>query len=206
MQSITETDDGTKSGGSSPAPPADTQGNVSELRGLLHALQAMRAGDFSVRMPGDGVGLMGKIADTFNEIAAANGRMGQQLERVQVMVGREGKTRQRIKLALASGAWGEMETSVNTLIDDLLWPTTEVTRVIAAVAQGDLSRAVRLDVDGRSLKGEFLRSATIVNTMITQLNVFTSEVTRVAREVGAEGKLGGQAQVREGSGVWRELT
>jgi hypothetical protein len=96
MQSITETDDGTKSGGSSlAAPPADAQGNVSELRGLLHALQAMGAGDFSVRMPGDGVGLMGKIADTFNEIAAANGRMGQQLERVQVMVGREGKTRRR---------------------------------------------------------------------------------------------------------------
>src|SRR5579872_1284897 len=99
-----------------------------------------------------------------------------------------------------------MEASVNTLIDDLLWPTTEVTRAIAAVAQGDLLRTVPLYVDGRPLKGEFLRSAEIVNTMIKQLNVFTSEVTRVAREVGTEGKLGGQAQVREVSGVWKDLT
>ena len=87
-----------------------------------------------------------------------------------------------------------MEASVNTLIDDLLWPTTEVTRTIAAVAKGDLSQTMRLEVDGRPLKGEFLRSATIVNTMIEQMSAFTSEVTRVAREVGTEGKLGGQAR------------
>ena len=107
---------------------------------------------------------------------------------------------------MPSGAWGEMETSVNTLIDDLLWPTTEVTRALAAVAKGDLLQTVRLDVDGRPLEGEFLRSATIVNTMIEQLGVFTSEVTRVAREVGTDGKLGGQAQVRDVSGVWKDLT
>src|SRR5205823_6448616 len=107
---------------------------------------------------------------------------------------------------LTDGAWGEMEASVNTLIEDLLWPTNEVTTAIAAVAQGDLLQTVRLDVDGRPLRGEFLQSATIVNTMIKQLNVFTSEVTRVAREVGTEGKLGGQAQVREVTGVWKELT
>ena len=74
------------------------------------------------------------------------------------------------------------------------------------MAQGDLLQTVRLDVDGRPLKGEFLRSANIVNTMIKQLSVFTSEVTRVAREVGTEGKLGGQAKVSEVTGVWRELT
>src|SRR5439155_8135376 len=104
------------------------------------------------------------------------------------------------------GAWTKMEGSVNSLIVDLLWPTTAVTRAIAAVAQGDLLQTVRLEVDGRPLKGEFLRSATIVNTMIKQLSVFTSEVTRVAREVGTDGKLGGQAQVREVTGVWKELT
>jgi HAMP domain-containing protein/CheY-like chemotaxis protein/signal transduction histidine kinase len=181
-------------------------GGSDELRELLHALQAMRVGDFSVRMAGDQVGIMGKVADTFNEIVAANQRMAKQLERVGQVVGREGKTRQRVRFGLASGAWGEMESSVNALIDDLLWPTTEVTRAIAAVAQGDLLQIVRLDVDGRPLKGEFLRAAEIVNTMIKQLSVFTSEVTRVAREVGTEGKLGGQAQVREVSGVWKELT
>src|SRR5947208_2871538 len=166
----------------------------------------MRAGDFSVRMTGDHLGIEGKIADTFNEIVAANQRMAQQLERVGQVVGREGKTRQRVKFGLASGSWADMEGSVNTLIDDLLWPTREVTRAVAAVAQGDLLQTVQLDVDGRPLGGEFLQSATIVNTMIKQLSVFTSEVTRVAREVGTEGKLGGQAQVPEVTGVWKDLT
>ncbi len=173
---------------------------------LLQALQAMRSGDFSVRMTGDHLGIEGKIADTFNEIVAANQRMAQQLERVGQVVGREGKTRQRVKFGLASGSWADMEGSVNTLIDDLLWPTREVTRAVAAVAQGDLLQTVKLDVDGRPLGGEFLQSATIVNTMIKQLSVFTSEVTRVAREVGTEGKLGGQAQVPEVTGVWKDLT
>ena len=181
-------------------------GEALELQELLHALQAMRVGDFSVRMAGHRVGVMGKVADTFNEIVTANQRMAKQLERVGQVVGRDGKTRQRVRFGLSEGAWGEMESSVNSLIDDLLWPTTEVTRAIAAVAQGDLLRTVALDVDGRPLKGEFLRSAEIVNTMIKQLNVFTSEVTRVAREVGTEGKLGGQAQVREVTGVWKDLT
>ncbi|HEX3882831.1 MAG TPA: HAMP domain-containing protein, partial [Stellaceae bacterium] len=173
---------------------------------LLQALQAMRVGDFSVRLPTDRTGLGGKIADTFNEIVAANQRMARQLDHVGQVVGRDGKTRQRVKFTLTSGAWGEMEESVNTLIDDLLWPTTAVTSAITAVARGDLMQTVRLDVGGRRLKGEFLRLATIVNTMIKQLSVFTSEVTRVAREVGTDGKLGGQAQVTEVTGVWRELT
>ncbi|MFL5237540.1 MAG: HAMP domain-containing protein, partial [Rhizomicrobium sp.] len=166
----------------------------------------MKVGDFSVRMRGDQVGIAGKIADTFNEIVATNQRMAEQLEKVGEQVGKEGKTRYRVKFGQSVGAWAGMEASVNTLIDDLLWPTAEVTRAIAAVAQGDLLQTVHLDVDGRPLKGEFLRSANIVNRMIKQLSVFTSEVTRVAREVGTEGKLGGQAQVREVTGVWKDLT
>src|SRR5262245_22065898 len=173
---------------------------------LLTALQAMTQGDFSVRLPSHGIDDQSQLADTFNEIVAANQRMAKQLERVGHVVGREGRTRQRVKFDLNHGAWGEMETSVNTLIDDLLWPTSQVTRAITAVAQGDLLETVPLDVDGRPLKGEFLRAARIVNTMINQLRVFTSEVTRVAREVGTEGKLGGQAQVLEVTGVWKDLT
>jgi HAMP domain-containing protein len=184
----------------------DLEDPTGAMRGLLHALQAMRVGDFSVRLPRDQVGLAGKIADTFNDIVAANERMAQQLEQVGEVVGRQGKTRKRVRLGLPTGAWGEMEGSINTLIDDLLWPTTELTRAVSAVAQGDLLQTVQLEVDGRPLKGEFLRSATIVNTMIKQLSVFTSEVTRVAREVGTDGKLGGQAQVSEVTGVWRDLT
>jgi HAMP domain-containing protein/CheY-like chemotaxis protein/signal transduction histidine kinase len=181
-------------------------GTADPSQELLHALQAMRSGDFSVRMTGNHLGIEGKIADTFNEIVAANERMAQQLERVGQVVGREGKTRQRVRFGVASGSWADMENSVNTLIDDLLWPTREVTRAVAAVAQGDLLQTVQLDVDGRPLGGEFLQSANIVNTMIKQLSVFTSEVTRVAREVGTEGKLGGQAQVPEVTGVWKDLT
>ena len=190
-----------------PVPEVGKNGKTAfELHNLLHALQAMRAGDFSVRLAGDHLGIEGKIADTFNEIAATNERMAQQLDRVGQVVGKEGKTKQRVKLGASGGAWAEMENSVNTLIDDLLWPTREVTRAVAAVAQGDLLETVRMHVEGRPLKGEFLQSATIVNTMIKQLGVFTSEVTRVAREVGTEGKLGGQAQVHEVTGVWKDLT
>ncbi|HYC53961.1 MAG TPA: HAMP domain-containing protein [Candidatus Binatia bacterium] len=166
----------------------------------------MRAGDFSVQLPGDWAGMNGKIADTFNDIVEANLKMSQELKRLGQVVGREGKTRQRARFDMHRGAWGEMEGSVNTLIDDLLRPTTEVTASIAAVAQGNLGQTMRLDVDGRPLEGEFLRSATIVNKMIEQLGVFTSEVTRVAREVGSDGKLGGQAQVPGVSGVWKDLT
>src|SRR5215471_14490058 len=183
-----------------------SRGSNGHLNELLYVLQAMRVGDFSVRMDGDQVGIKGKIADSFNEIVAGNQRMAQQLERVGQVVGRDGKTKHRVKFGLSEGAWGEMESSVNTLIDDLLWPTTQVTRTIAAVAQGDLLQIMPLDVDGRPLKGEFLKSAAIVNTMIEQLSVFTSEVTRVAREVGTDGKLGGQAKVRKVTGVWKDLT
>jgi len=177
-----------------------------ELAVILASLQTMRNGDFSVRLPGAWTGLPGKIADTFNEIVAANQHMANELKRVGQVVGKEGRTRERTRFHESKGAWGEMEGSVNTLVEDLLRPTTEVTRAIAAVAQGNLTQTVRLDVDGRPLEGEFLRSAAIVNTMIQQLGVFTAEVTRVAREVGTDGKLGGQAQVPGVAGTWKDLT
>src|ERR1700756_4338643 len=173
---------------------------------ILAGLQTMRDGDFSVRLPGSWTGLEGKIADTFNEIVAANEQMAQELKRVGKAVGKEGRTRERTRFHESRGAWGQIEVSVNTLVEDLLRPTAEVTRAIAAVAQGNLTQTVRLDVDGRPLEGEFLRSANIVNTMIQQLGVFTAEVIRVAREVGTDGKLGGQAQVPGVSGTWKDLT
>ena len=177
-----------------------------ELSILLASLQTMRDGDFSVRLPGSWTGLPGKIADTFNDIVAANQQMAMELQRIGQVVGKEGRTRERMRFHESRGAWGEMEVSVNTLVEDLLRPTAEVTRAIAAVAQGNLTQTVRLDVDGRPLEGEFLRSANIVNTMIQQLGVFTAEVTRVAREVGTDGKLGGQAQVPGVAGTWKDLT
>jgi len=134
-----------------------SNGQADHMHELLHALQAMRIGDFSVRLPSDRTGLEGKIADTFNEIIAANQRIASELAHVGQVVGREGKTRSRVKFGVQSGAWAAMESSVNDLIDDLLWPTAAVTHAITAVAQGDLLQTVRLDVDGRPLQGEFLR-------------------------------------------------
>jgi HAMP domain-containing protein/CheY-like chemotaxis protein/signal transduction histidine kinase len=180
--------------------------SASDLGLILSSLQTMRDGDFSVRLPGSWTGLPGKLADTFNEIVSSNQQIAHELRRVGQVVGKEGKTRERTQFHQPRGAWGEMEVSINTLVDDLLQPNTEVTRAIAAVAQGNLTQTVRLDVDGRPLEGEFLRSATIVNTMIQQLGVFTAEVTRVAREVGTDGKLGGQAQVPGVAGTWKDLT
>jgi HAMP domain-containing protein/CheY-like chemotaxis protein/signal transduction histidine kinase len=187
-------------------PPAAALDADGELRELLRVLSAVREGDFSVRLPAHWNGLIGKIADTVNDVVGANQAMAMQLERVGQVVGKEGKIRQRVRFSRPAGAWAEMESSVNTLMEDLIWPTTEVTRALAAVAQGDLTQTMRLDVEGRPLQGEFLRSATIVNSMIKQLGVFTSEVTRVSREVGTDGKLGGQAEVPDVSGVWRDLT
>jgi len=204
-----------KSGPPLPGASSNTNGHANgvtpevtsaDLSVILGSLQTMRDGDFSVRLPGSWTGLAGKIADTFNDIVAANQQMTQELKRIGQVVGKEGRTRERTRFHQPRGAWGEMEVSVNTLVDDLLRPTTEVTRAIAAVAQGNLTQTVRLDVDGRPLEGEFLRSATIVNTMIQQLGVFTAEVTRVAREVGTDGKLGGQAVVPGVAGTWKDLT
>ncbi len=185
---------------------ASAESKHADLSVILASLQTMRDGDFSVRLPGNWTGLAGKIADTFNDIVTANQQMAMELKRVGQVVGKEGRTRERMRFHLPKAAWGEMEVSVNTLVDDLLRPTTEVTRAIAAVAKGNLTQTVQLDVDGRPLEGEFLRSATIVNTMIQQLGVFTAEVTRVAREVGTDGKLGGQAQVPGVAGTWKDLT
>jgi HAMP domain-containing protein/CheY-like chemotaxis protein/signal transduction histidine kinase len=185
---------------------AVAEASQPDLSVILAGLQTVRDGDFSVRLPGSWTGIAGKLADTFNDIVATNQQIARELQRVGQVVGKEGRTRERARIHRSKGAWGEMEVSVNTLVDDLLRPTTEVTRAIAGVAQGNLTQTVRLDVDGRPLEGEFLRSATIVNTMIQQLGVFTSEVTRVAREVGTDGKLGGQAQVPGVAGTWKDLT
>jgi HAMP domain-containing protein/CheY-like chemotaxis protein/signal transduction histidine kinase len=189
-------------GSSSPV----AQATAADLGVILASLQTMRDGDFSVRLPGSWTGLAGKIADTFNSIVSANQQMAEELKRVGQVIGKEGRTRERTRFHESRGAWGEMEVSINTLVEDLLRPTEGVTRAIAAVAQGNLTQTVRLDVDGRPLEGEFLRSANIVNTMIQQLSVFTAEVTRVAREVGTDGKLGGQAQVPGVAGTWKDLT
>ena len=157
-------------------------------------------------MSPDKIGLAGKVADTLNDIIERNERMAGEIARVCDAVAREGKSNQRIAIPMASGAWGSAVDSVNQLITDLVQPTAEMGRVIGAVAKGDLGQRMSLEVDGKPLSGEFLKTAKLVNTMAEQLNGFANEVTRVAREVGTEGKLGGQARVKGVAGVWKDLT
>jgi HAMP domain-containing protein/CheY-like chemotaxis protein/signal transduction histidine kinase len=175
-------------------------------RQLLATLIALKSGDFSTRMPGDLTGLDGKIADAFNEVVGRVERFGNSLGRLRNEVGRKGKFNERMSVGDAIGGWSDATEAVNTLVDDLSRPTLEMGRVIGAVAKGDLSQSVSSEISGQPLQGEYLRTAKLVNGMVEQLASFSVEVIRVAREVGIEGKLGGQAQVKKVSGVWRELT
>ncbi len=173
---------------------------------LLAAMLAFRKGDFTMRLPEGWTGVRGKIADAFNDVLGMSERRAHEAAWVARVVGKEGRLRQRMSVTGMIGGWADEVQALNTLMDDLVRPTTEVTRAIGAVAKGDLGQSMAIEVDGRPLEGEFLHSAKLVNRMIDQLSVFTSEVTRVAREVGTEGKLGGQAQVKGVSGVWKDLT
>ena len=172
---------------------------------LLKALMAFKKGNFSVRLPVAETGIAGKICDTLNDIFELNERMADEFDRISNVVGKEGRITQRAVLE-GGGRWATCVDSANSLISDLMQPSTEIARVIASVAHGDLSSKMPLEVEGRPLKGEFVRTAHVVNTMVDQLNSFASEVTRVAREVGTEGKLGGQAVVTGVAGTWKDLT
>jgi HAMP domain-containing protein/signal transduction histidine kinase/CheY-like chemotaxis protein len=177
-----------------------------EANMLLKTLIAFKKGNFRARMPVDLLGVDGKIADVLNDILDLNQRMVNEFDRISRSVGKEGKITHRASIGSTSGDWTRCFESVNSLIGDLVQPSTEVARVIGSVAKGDLSQSMSLEVDGRPLRGEFLHTARVVNTMVAQLNSFASEVTRVAREVGTEGKLGGQAEVRGVAGTWKDLT
>ena len=175
-------------------------------RQLLKALRSFRKGDFSARLPADLTGIDGDIAETFNDVVELNQALVRELSRLSTSVGKEGKISQRGMLPNAKGGWQTCIDAVNSLIGDMAYPTTEVARVIGAVAKGDLSQTMVLEIEDRPLRGEFLRIGKIVNTMVGQLGSFASEVTRVAREVGTEGKLGGQARVKGVAGTWKDLT
>src|ERR1043166_8289146 len=187
------------------ATPNGGNGDLDSKK-LLQVLTAFKKGDFTARLPLDWPGTAGKIADAFNDVVERNERMSKELERISRAVGKEGRISQRASMGDVTGSWAQSVSSVNTLISDLVHPTSETARVIGAVAKGDLSQSMALDIEGRPLEGEFLRTAKTVNTMVDQLSSFASEVTRVAREVGTEGKLGGQAKVKGVAGTWKDLT
>ncbi|MFC7679430.1 HAMP domain-containing protein [Paenibacillus sp. GCM10028914] len=173
---------------------------------LLNALMALKKGDFSYRMPYEWTGVAGKVADSFNEIMDMQESLVTEVKTVAKVVGKEGKLNRRFVHKNNGGSWGTMVESLNGLVSNLIQPTNEMVRVINAVAQGNLSQKVEMEIDGRPLTGEFLRTANNINQMVTQLSTFASEVNRVAREVGTEGILGGQADVKGVSGTWKDLT
>jgi HAMP domain-containing protein/CheY-like chemotaxis protein/GAF domain-containing protein len=177
-----------------------------DLQELLEALRSARDGETGVRLPAQKSGVMGDLAKAFNGLAERREALTTELGRVSKVIGREGRMIERAQLKGAKGSWAESVDSVNSMIDDLVRPTIEVSRVLDAVAEGDLSQKMSLQIEGRPVKGEFRRIGTTVNTMLDQLSSFAAEVTRVAREVGTEGILGGQARVKGVSGIWRDLT
>ena len=185
----------------------ERSGSAVDARQLLSALDAFKKGDFSVRLSESG-GVAGKVAEAFNEVVELNERLVGELERISQVVGKAGRLNQRATLGEVggSGSWAHAINSVNTLISNLVHPTVETSRVIGAVAKGDLSQTMALEINKRPLQGEFLRTAKTVNRMVSQLGSFASEVTRVAREVGTDGKLGGQARVKGVAGTWKDLT
>src|SRR5262249_11265566 len=166
-----------------PRSPAETPDRVDE-RVLLSVLTSFKKGDFTARLPVDWTGVAGRISDTLNDVVEINQKMARELERLSRVVGKEGKLNQRANLSEFSVAGANAVGCVNSLIEDLVYPDSEMARVIGAVAQGDLSQSMSLEADGYPLEGEFLRTARTVNRMVDQLRSFASEVTRVAREVG----------------------
>src|SRR5438128_7496721 len=121
---------------------------------LLRTLNSVKKGDFSARLPVEFTGTAGKIADTLNEIIEMQERLTSEVARTANVVGKEGKLNQRAQIPNASGSWSVVTESVNTLIGDLVQPTNEISRVIGAVAKGDLSRTMAFELDGRPLRGE----------------------------------------------------
>jgi HAMP domain-containing protein/signal transduction histidine kinase/CheY-like chemotaxis protein len=191
----------TGNGKSEPGP--DQEQHYAEL---LDALEALKKGDFRVRLPKNWTGLVGKVGDTFNDVMEQLEVMTTEIDRISQVVGKQGKIRQRATTGALRGAWAGTLDSVNTLVSDMAYPTSEMARVIGAVAKGNLGQTMSLDIEGRPMEGEFLRTAKTVNRMVDQLGSFASEVTRVAREVGTDGKLGGQAAVKGVAGTWKDLT
>ncbi|MBW8700433.1 Signal transduction histidine-protein kinase BarA [Streptomyces sp. MBT84] len=188
-----------------------TSVDTAALNRLLAALVSMRDGNFRKRLTVTGDGVMAEIAAVFNEVADRNLHLTGELSRVRRMVGREGKLTERLETGACEGSWAAAIDASNALVDDLARPVSEVSRVLSAVAEGDLSPRMELrapgpEGTGHPLRGEFLKVGRTVNNLVDQLSTFTDEVTRVASEVGTEGKLGGQARVRGMSGSWKDLT
>ncbi|MCG8570788.1 MAG: response regulator [Spirochaetes bacterium] len=173
---------------------------------LLQVLLAYKKGDFSQRMPIDNLGLAGKISDVLNNIIEQSDNYIESFLNISQAVGEEGEIEKQLNTGDLKGRWGKGTKAINSLITSIVSPVMEISRVINAVAKGDLSQQMEINASDRTLKGEYYRLGKTVNVMVSQLSAFAKEIIRVAREVGVDGKLGGQAKVPKAMGIWKDLT
>ncbi len=193
--------------GHRPAPEGDGQWvRVAELRPLLAALHALCDGDFTAHAEGSDDGVLAEMAGVFNRVVARNAHLASEVQRVRGEVVRQGRLDARITASPGQGTWATTVDAANTLVEGLVIPVANTTRVLDAVAGGDLTQHVDLHDGNRQLRGDLRRLGRGVNRMVEQLSLFTGEVTRLAREVGTEGRLGGRAKVQGLSGDWRSVT
>jgi HAMP domain-containing protein/signal transduction histidine kinase/CheY-like chemotaxis protein len=185
-------------------PQAPSVTDATQLRRLRDAMTAMRDGTFTKRLtPLDGP--LAELASLYNEIAERQQHLSSELSRVRRLAGRDGRHDERLRHGVGTGSWATSTDDANSLVDDLVRPTAEVARVVAAVSAGDLAERMDVRRGSRPLKGDPLLVARSVNGLVGQLSTIADEITRVTREVGTEGKLGGQARVRSANGTWRDL-
>ncbi|MFC9589339.1 HAMP domain-containing protein [Streptomyces sp. NPDC056944] len=191
----------TTEGSSTRVMPGPAAVGEPELRQLLAGLTAVRDGDFGTRLPEAADGLMGEISLVFNGMVDQLSLFTSEVTRVAREVGTEGTLGGQAAVPGVSGTWADLTDSVNAMAGNLTTQVRDIAQVATAVARGDLSQ--KIDVDAR---GEILELKNTINTMVDQLSSFADEVTRMARDVGTEGILGGQADVKGASGTWRDLT
>jgi len=187
-------------------PAAQNLTDTLDLKELLKVLSMVKSGKLNVRMPVTQSGINGRICEVLNDIIDLNERLVAEISAAESTIGKRGNLTKRVELPDARGEWARGVNSLNNLIEDLTSPTLEIAGMINSVANGDLSKHIPLEINGHPLKGEFLRIAKESNQMLSKLQLFSMEVTRVARQVGSEGKLGEQAKIKGVAGVWAELT
>ena len=178
-----------------------------QLQSLRDALRAARYGDFSIRLQTDGAGngSFGEIALAFNSLIEQNQALVSELDRISRIVGGEGKSGERASLGPVNGSWTAAVDALNALIDSMAYPAAEATRILGLVAGGELSRDMPIHVDGRPIKGDFLQLATTLNSVVQRLRSVSTGVSQVLREIGTDGKLGAQANVKDLSGTWKDV-
>ncbi|MES2874138.1 MAG: HAMP domain-containing protein [Bacteroidota bacterium] len=203
MESKSETLDATSNGLNG---TADLTHETLDLKKLLNVLTQVKNGNLDIRMPVTQAGINGRICEVLNDIIHINQRLVSEISTAEVIIGKKGNLSKRIAMPEAKGEWAKGVNSLNDLITDLTSPALEIAGMINSVANGDLSKQIPLEINGQPLKGEFLRMAKESNQMLSKLQLFSMEVTRVARQVGSEGKLGEQAKIKGVAGVWAELT